>query len=532
MKFTHTIYWRRLLAATVLFVTFQPLYAQITQTRRYEREQKSSDESYTVISLNEEGLALLRERDKYNGNKKLWEIVLLDTALEERKIVEFYLEERYPLIGYEVAPRTLYLLYRTGDTYKNSLQLVEFDTEDGSEKNRFEIKPEVDFRITHFSKVGSNIAFGGYVSSDPAILLFDPATKGLKIVPGFFQKDTELVDLRVNQNNTFNVILIDRAQRSERKLVLKTFDETGKLLLEDAVPIDDEKSLQASISSTLQREDLIVVGTWGDKLGKQSSGFFALPVDPFTDQKIKYFHFGELDHFLDYLSPKRADRIRTNTKNDVKSGRKPSFASYVFPFKLQENKDGYFLLAEVYNPISTANPYYNNPYNSYYPNPYYYFSPMWSPYYPGMRYRPSAYGPNVKNAEEIKTQATVLLSFNAKGELQWDQSLKLDEVEKPGLEQVSDFLYTTSSLYFLYKKESEIKVKIISLKEGYGEEFTHKIKLSDDSDEIRDEKKEEGGLKHWVDNTFYVWGYQTIRNQERRNDRVRDVFYVNKVVIR
>jgi hypothetical protein len=275
----------------------------------------------------------------------------------------------------------------------------------------------------------------------------------------------------------------------------------------------------------------MVLGTWGDKTGKQSVGFFSLPVDPFADQKIKYFHFGELNHFLDYLNPKRADRIKSNTQNDVKSGRKPSFTSYVIPFKIEENKDGYFLLAEVYNPVTTANPYYNNSYSPYYPNPYYYYNPFYPPYYPGMRYRPYSYGNNVKSADEIKTYATVLLSFDANGQLRWDQSIKLDNVERPALEQVSDFLYTPSTVYFLYRKESELKVKTIDLADNTSSETVQKLKLNDDSDEVRDEKEQEGGLKQWVNNTFYVWGYQTIRNQQRKDDRVRDVFYINKVVV-
>lgn len=515
---------------TLLSSAVNDASAQVVQTRRWEKVQKGSDENYTVISLKEEGLALLRERDKYSGNKRLWEIVLLDTALNERKTVDFHLEERFPLIGYETSPGKLYLLYRTGDTNKNSFELLEFNIADGVESGRFSIKPEVEFRITHFSKVNESIALGGYVSNDPAILLFDLASKGLRIVPGFFQKDNELVDLRVNQNGTFNVILIDRSMRTERKLVFRTFDETGKLLLEDVVPIEDEKSLQTSISSQLKREDLMVVGTWGDRVGKQSSGFFSLPVDPFADQKIRYYHFGELENFLDYLNPKRAERIKTNTANDLKNGRRPSFSSYVVPFRVEEYKDGYVLMAEVYHPVSTTNPYYSNAYNPYYPNPYYYYNPYWPGYYPGMRYRPYTYGSNVKNSDEIKTYATVVLSFDGQGKLQWDQSIKLDDVEKPGLEQVSDFLYSKSAVYFLYKKESELKIKSIALDDGKESETVQSIKLLEDGDEIRHEKENDGGLKHWVDNSFYTWGYQTLRNQNK-DDRVRDVFYVNKIVV-
>jgi hypothetical protein len=534
-RFLHTIHFSRFTLCGVLLLLFSFITkAQIIQSHRYEREQKGSDEYYNLISLKEEGLALLRERDKYDGNKRLWEVILLDTALQEKKTVEYYIEERYPLIGYEVTPQHLYMLYRTGENNRNSLRLIEINTRDGVEASRHDIKPEVDFKITHFVKVGSSLALGGYVTDEPAILLYNLNDKSIKVVPGFFQKDSELVDLRVNQNQTFNAVLIDRAMRAEQKLIFKTYDEAGKLFLEDLVPIDDDRALQTSISSTLEREELMMFGTWGSRQGKQSAGFFSLPVDPFTEQKIKYFNFGSLDHFLDYLNPKRAERVKSDTKGDTQAGRIPSFTSYVVPYKIEEHKDGYLLLAEVYNPVSTSNPYYSTPYgNPYNTNPYYYNNPFWPGYFPGMRsFRPYSYGSNVKNSDQIKTFATVLLVFDARGELMWDRSIKLDDIEKPALEQVSDYYYDGSQVTFLYKKESELKAKTTDLNSDNSTEVIEKIKLNDSMDEVRDEKESEGGLMRWVGNTFYVWGYQTIRNQGRKEDRVRDVFYINKITVR
>lgn len=523
-----------LCALLFVFVSFS-LKAQIFQTQRYEKKHKGSDEYYHLISLKETGLALLRERDKYEGNKRLWEITILDTALHEKKSVEYYIEERFPMVGYEVAPQRLYMLYRTGENSRNSFRLIEIDTDNGVEISRHEIKPEVDFKITHFIKVGLSVALGGYVSDEPAILLYHLNDKNIKVVPGFFQKDNQLVDLRANQNQTFNTVLIDRISRAEQKVVFKTFDESGKLLLDDVVAIDNNHSLQANISSTLQREELMVFGTWGDRQGKQSSGFFSLPVDPFSDQKIKYFHLGSLEHFLDYLNPKKAQRIKENTKNDVEAGKKPSYAAYVMPYKIEEHKDGYLLLAEVYNPVNNSNPYYSTPFgNSYNTNPFYYYNPFWPAYFPGMRtYRPYYFNNNnVKNSNEVKTLSSVVLAFDGKGDLIWDQSIKLDDIEKPSLEQVADYYYDGSALSLVYKKESELKFKSVNFSDGSVSEAVEKIKLNDPLDEIRSEKESEGGLMHWVNNTFFIWGYQTIRNQSNKDDRVRDVFYINKVVVR
>ncbi len=506
---------------------------QVSQTQRFEREQKNSDDYYNIISLKGDGLALFRERDKYKANNQLWELTLLDTALQEKSTVDLEIKERYKMVGYEVAPGTLYFLFRTGETTKNDFELVEVDIKGGAkEATRYQIKPELDFKLTHFIKAGRNFVFGGYVNNEPAVILYELPDKHLRVIPGFFQKDTELVDLRTNLNQTFNTVLIDRGSRENRKLVLRTFDETGKQLLEDIVPIEEQKSLQTGITSALQREDLAIVGTWGERNSKQSIGFYFLQVNPFQEQQIKYIDFGQLNHYLDYLNPKRAERIKQNSKDDAKAQRIPNYMNYVQPFLVTEYEHGFLLLAEVYNPVSTSSPYYNSPY---YYNPYY--SPYgYSPYgfyYPGLSrmYRPYMYNNNTRNTNDIKTSETVLISFSSDGKVNWDYSIKLDEIKMPGIEQVSDFCLTDNQLHFLYKKESELKLKTVGIEDGQGSENTIEVKTSDPLDEIRSEKEYEGGVRQWSSDSFYVWGYQTIRNNTKDN-RVRDVFYINKVVVK
>ena len=509
------------------------LAAQVQQTERYEIEQKGSDEYFTIICLEDEGLALLREKDKYKASKQLWEVIVLNTDLAEQAKFDIEINQRHVLLGYETDRSSLFLLFRTGETTKNSLELVEVSTEAGAETARYDISPELDFKVTHFNKVGPNIILGGYVTNEPAILLYSPADNSIKVIPGFFQKDNELVELRVNQNETFNAVIIDRSMRTERKLVYKTFDEMGNLLLEDIVPIDEEKSLQSSISSALEREELLLLGTWGDKQGKQSLGFFSLAVNPFTEQKINYYPFGMMEHFLDYLNPKRAEKIKESTEDAVVDGRKPAFSSYVMPFRIEETSGGFLMLAEVYNPSSSTSPYYNSPYgHPYYSNPYYYYSPFWPGYYPGMRmYRPYMYGDQFRNSDNIKLYETVVVAFDPSGKMIWDQSITLDDLKRPALEQVSDFYSDDENLYLLYKKESELKIKTISLEEGTASEATEKIRLKEEGEEIRSEKELEDGLRHWTGNTFYLWGYHTVRNPARKEDRVRDVFYINKLVV-
>jgi hypothetical protein len=501
------------------------LPAQISQPQRYERRQKNSDDYFNVISLQKEGIALYRERDKFKNGNRIWEFIMLDTALNEKKSVELEIKERYKLTGYEVVPGNVYFLYRTGETTKNDFELIQVNVA-GEEVSRHQIKPDLDFRITHFSKVGETFVFGGYVNNDPAIFIYDLNSKLIKVVPGFFQNDTELVDLRANVNNTFNTVLIDRGTRGERKLTFKTFDARGELLLEDIVPVEENKTLQTGLTSTLEREDLIVLGNWGEKNSKQSKGFFSLKIDPFGDQKIKYFDFGQLNHYLDYLNPKRAQKLKDESREDAEAGRIPGYTNYVMPYRVIETTDGFLLLAEVYTPNATVSPYYTSPY---YYNPYYYGPPLgYGSFYRSRAYQPYPYNNSLKDSD-IKTNETVVLSFDPAGNIRWDFSMKLEQVEMPSVEQATDFNVINGKVYFMYRKDSMVKIKMVRIEDGTSEDLSENVKPLESSDEIRDDRDTEGGIRYWYGASFFVWGYETIKNTTK-DDRTREVFYINKIV--
>jgi hypothetical protein len=149
--------WSVCLVIGIAWLISLDLYSQTLQPQRFERQQKNSDDYYHVISLKEEGLALFRERDKYKGSNRIWELVMLDTALQEKKVIELEIKERYKMIGYEIAPGAIFLLYRTGETNKNDFELIQVKLP-GDETSRYTIKPDLDFKLTHFTKAGDSFA--------------------------------------------------------------------------------------------------------------------------------------------------------------------------------------------------------------------------------------------------------------------------------------------------------------------------------------------------------------------------------------
>jgi len=503
-------------------------FAQLNQPNRYELERKFSDEDFTIISLKKEGLALIRETNKYKSGNRNWEIVLLDTLLHEKEKMELEMDNQNRFIAYDYSPGKVHFLFIKNEI-KGNMDLLSLDLE-SKKVDRHEIKPELTFQLGYFSRAGENFIFGGVVSGEPAILLYNPPSFNLKILPGFFQKHSELLHVQVNQNQTFNALLMDRSNRDNQRLVFRTYDSFGTLLLEYFTIVDNNIELHTGITSTLEKEDLIVLGSWGKMNSKQVSGLYALPINPFNEQKISVTYFGQLTHYLDYLKPRKISVIKENTLRDLEEGKTPDFTSNIVPYKIIEYSQGFLLVAESFTPTSNYN---QQQVTGYYPNsstlPYYgYRNPY--PNRANDRY-PTTYEDNVLTTQEIKSIQASVISFDASGSVQWDQSIKFDDLKISSMEQIADILLTEDSIHFLYKKESEIKTKTINLDDHEAVEKSEKIKLNSKLDELRMERLREGFVKYWFDKSFYVWGYQTIRNKSNNEFKTREVFYINKVVV-
>jgi len=517
-----------LVLGAILFCS-QPTLAQAKQTARFEVEQKGSDTEYIVISLKEAGLLLIRDNEKYNEGKRIWELIRLDTTLQEVWREQLETESRVRLVGYEYRDNLSYILFRLGEHEASELVLYTIQIL-SKEIKQYSIKQEVSFRITHFNPLMQSITLGGYVRNEPAILIYDLNSEKTKLVPGFFISDTELLDVRVNSNNTFNVVIADRTNKQRMKLILKTFDSQGAQLLEDAMEIDSKKMILSGISSTLINDNLIIAGTWTVGNSKQASGIYATVVDPFSEQPINYYDFGQLDHFFDYQNSKQAAKLKTrsvkaNQLNDI-----PDFKAYVMPLRLEEQPFGFGLLTEAYLPTTSfnSNPNWTNngtPYSSGY-SPYGY-NPFMNRYYNS----PYQYN-NAPQTSESKMLHASLVVFDSQGKLKQDYGLKLDDKKLNGLEQASDFIFTQGVIAVASKKEKELRL-MIGNPNGTFVADTLLTQLTNQNEVVRSESDSNSFTRFWYRNVLYVWGYQAIRNTQRKEENTsRDVFYINKIEVR
>lgn len=507
------------------------LCAQISQPAIYEHPHKSSDHEFIVISMGEQGIALIRDTDKFADNKKSWEVIIVDSTLNESWTTKIEINQRLNILGHDYRDGNVYLIFEEPENIGRKITITEIRYPEKVVKHH-EFKPELNIRYTHFSVLGHKAVFAGYFNKEPNILMYDLQTESTKVIPGFFNK-VELLDVRNNSNNTFNVLLADRDTKSNRKLVVRTFDINGVMLMEDVIILDEDKTILEAMTSALVHDELVVMGTWTFNNNKMAAGIFSVMVDPFNEQKINYYDFAQLNHFLDYLKPKKAAKIKAKAEWRKSVGKSPEFKTHLYAVRIDENKDGFSFLTEVYDPptnyynLRNTSPYGNSPYNYYNPYPFSPYGLNSMPY----RYYNSPYGypysTSYANLNDTRMLHTSLMFFDNRGKLISDQSIKFPEVKLNSKEQVSDFIRRGNQIVMVSKQEKEILVQV---NDADGEVLQNeKIKpaLKDPLATARSESPENSAIRFWYGANFFVYGYHTIKSNTDKPSH--DVFYLNKL---
>lgn len=503
-----------------------PGWAQPKQIYRMEIPGKASDEPFDVISLDTEGLALVRDLKKYvQGNKK-WQVELVDTTLTRFWFAELDLDSRLNLVGFEHTPGRLYLLYRETQTTYYNFQLVTMEFARQSIQMD-KITFDLNFQLTHFTVAGRTAVFGGYVNSEPAVLLFDRSSDQPKILPGLFAKNISLLDVRANQNESFNVLLVENRRTENHKLILRTFDSAGNLIIDDVIEIDPRFSILSGTTSRLIHDELMIAGTFGEGNQNQALGVYSVVVDPFSEQQVTYTDLASIDRFLDYLPEKKARKIKSKVNREKTQGKVPGYKANLLPIRLEELDNRYYLFAEMYLPASNT---------TYYP----YGSPVWNNNYnsylsPGNPNRSAGFDnpysnePMVRNTG-VKMVQSVLLRFKTPASVPDGVTMKFDDVKSPVLIQTGDFILHEDSVVMVYKQKNEIIYQRESgdlMVRPLPEKVT--TAMLEPGNLFKDEDDGAGGIRAWYGKCVYAWGYRRVRTTIDGDVESRYVFYVNRL---
>ncbi|MEM7107002.1 MAG: hypothetical protein AAF519_02160 [Bacteroidota bacterium] len=509
-----------------LILCFFSTSGQLKQPARYEMEKENTDDYFTVLPAGQDGAVVVRDTEDFSRNKgDVWKIVSLNTDLEVRWEKELAIDEKYMIKGYDLVDGHLYLLYSEGQFAKSNYHLMRIGVLDGAVE-RYDIENEVELDLTHLTILGEKLILGGYVRSSPTLLSYTLGEDHWVVVPGFFKDKSDVVDLRSNENSTFNAVTLEK-DYTGHFLRLRTYSKNLDILFEREIRFENKYRVLSAKSTDFVNGNIAITGSYGAPNSTYAQGIYFVIVKP-TGQKneFRYHSLAELSHFFDYMNPSRANRLKEKAKRKEKDGKAYKHSTRIRMNKVTWDGEGYLITAEVYHPkfdyVSRSLPmdHYGNP------------------YFGGVTTRANSRfvtQPNrlsrVDDANSFNYYESIALSLDEKGRLKWDNSFPIEDIETLSLEQVVDLTGQGGRYHMAYLAEDKIKYQTI-LMDSVLSEGELDIKLPHKSDEIRHTYEGVGRVVTWHDYSFLVWGFHRVHNKDVPDlDPKRHVLFINKLIL-
>lgn len=492
--------------SSLLFFAVVTAQSQVLQTNRYElplfEENMSTIE---VTSLQEEGLLLHRRIS--SGGKDEYAITKLDTAYQRTWQGFIPLNSNFSIVKKQFH-KSKFCMLLVGKTLYD-FQIIIFDEKTGT-YSRYDLRNYIPFSPTEFEVNDFSAIIGGYYNRVPIVVHFDFNTLRLKILPGLFSEIGQLDQIKMYDDNTFDVLVCARYFNREKTLWIKSYSPEGDFINQLVLQAEGNKSLLFGRILRTPDNLKIVAGAYGQRNSEYSKGLFVTSITPFGDQQLRYHNFADLENFFSYMKENREKRIKGRIDRRRTKGKVSRFNYRLLVHELIPYQNQFILLGEAFYPK------YQNINNA-----YGFFTYGSS----------SNAGSNLIFDGYRYTHATVL-GFDANGTLLWDNSFEINDVKTFSKEQFVKLKANDTNLTLLYLFDNQLRTKIINGSNVLEGKTSEPIKTLYKGDLLEGGKTILTKLEHWYGDYLYAYGLQDIVNVSEKGDRTeRSVFFINKLKV-
>lgn len=493
----------------LLLLFCSAVQAQVEQSNRFEIPLTVNEPTYSITPTMDNGLFLQRYLIGYDKSDQI-DIIKLDTAFTEQWRGFLPVEKNQLIVGKKSYNGQLYILLRPQAA--NNYELYVLDESNGRYLKYF-IKSFIRINTTELQVTNESILIGGYFNRVPLVLHFNLKTQQSKVLPGIFNEEGELTQIKTYPDGTFNVLINAKNMYKQKTVWIKNYTSDGMLISNYALNPESNKSLLFGRSLKTDNNMQIVSGVYGNRQSDYSRGIFVATIDPTGYQQIKYYNYGDLENFFRYMKAKREYRVKERIERRKIKGKKIRFNYRVIIHELIEDGDQYILLGEAFYPQYTSISQSSYGYRGFF-RPYSSSTPYirGDQVFDGYRY----------------THA-VIIGFDRNGKLLWDNSFEINDVKTYTLEQYVKLDTDNGKIALLYLYNNQIRSKIIKGDQVLEGKTDDPIKTMYDTDVILAEDRSVNNLNYWYDDFFYAFGIQNIVNVQNPTAPKRRVFYLNKV---
>jgi hypothetical protein len=329
------------------------------------------------------------------------------------------------------------------------------------------------------------------------------------VLPGLFNEAGELNQIRVYDDDSFDVIISARNLQRQHTVWMKSYDPEGNLLINYPLEPEGSTHLLFGRSVKTDQKNQMIAGVFGTRNKEFSRGLYIANIAPSGLQETRYYHFGDLKNFFKYMKAKREIRVKNRIERKKIKGKRARFNYRFLVHELIFHNDQYILLGEAFYPK------YKN---------------VEGPYAGGFFSGGTTTGPIIRDGRVfdgyIYTHA-VVMGFDKNGNLLWDNSFEINDIKSFTLEQFVKLNVQDDKIALVYMYQNQIRTKIIKDDQVLEGKTSDPIKTFRDSDIVKKQSKAEGNLDYWYGNFLVAHGTQEIESKDHHYPR--RVFYINKV---
>lgn len=492
----------KLLCVSLLCLSSVYNHAQLTQSTRFEIPISDRDTEYKVASAGTNGAIIYRAGTA--RKQDYIDLIHVDTSFNEMWKSQLAVDKKFILDHQRTLNRSQFFLFHNREFSDFNFHLYEVDLTNGTSRKHI-VENFIPFPPTHFEVTTNGALMGGYyIGRIPVIIFFNFSTSKAIVLPGLFNETGELLQISVNEDESFHVLIGAKNFMKQKTIWIKFYDPVGTLKQNTALIPQENSSLLFGKAIKTENDNLIIAGTFGNRTSEYSKGLFIATVNKEGEQNQFIYPFTDLENFFSYMKANRQKRVKERIERKKIQGKKIKLQYRILVHELILQNNQYLLLGEAFYPVYKRDDRYNYGLATGGAIPY---------IFDGYRY----------------THA-IIIGFNKQGNLQWDNSFEINDIKTFTLDQFVKMDTQSGKIALLYLFDNRIRTKVIQnnkVLEGKVYSQLNTSFQSEDPKEDTDIKK----LDYWYDGAFLAYGVQHPPNRSLTRSRQR-IFFVNKVSYR
>jgi hypothetical protein len=522
-----------------LFIYGQVVYSQSVKRVEIPVGSGNNTELFT-IPLHEQGVLVLNQINKTN-----YTLTRFDTNLEKLWTVNGTIDASLDYVKSAYDGKNLYLLF---SRYRSNVyEVVKVNIGPGFIE-KYHIMSVDRMEVSEFQALNSSIFIGGIVNAQPVILFTNLDERKTKVLPSAVKTTAEIQSMELDTTtNLVNVTYAVGTRGKNYQLVLKSFNEEGKMISQFVLNPENEFAMMNGRMSLVSDSTEVMFGTYGHKnsigssRGPTSQGIYFAKLIDNEPTDVKFHSFTEFKNFFNFMNERQRERQEKKIQDKKDKGEDLRLDYRLLVHDIVKQGDQYIMVAEAFyadyrynnfnNPYGFGNGWnsWGSPYSTFY-NPFRWgygnyglYSPF-SSYYSPWGYNNRFYNNNQIFDGWIYTHA-IVAAFDMKGNLLWDNSIELKDVKEQKLSEKVKASIKGNDITLSYSNKGQIFTKVIQADKVVENTQPRPIDTQMQGDKVKQTTSD--NIDFWYNNYFIASGYQKINNDQEGGKR--NVFYLSKV---